>query len=194
MGNAVSQPVLRDHLKLISDFAGDSKIDQDEPFWRQLLAFPVSLTQLPPSQVELQVTECCARLGRHRPPLYWLVWLQMCDRDVPLGCTACGLVCTAVSNNGRTQNFQTLLSKTLELVVSSQKHAAKASAATNALFLVRVLFKHLSESLSAVQLTAFSTDIPYTAADIQPSEFKSAYGITQSTSSITAGLRSCPCA
>ncbi len=79
--------------------------------------------------------------------------------------------CTAVSYNGRTQNFQTLLVKTVELVVSSQKHAARASTATNAIYLIRVLFKHLSESLNAVQLAAFSTDTPYAAADTQPSEY-----------------------
>lgn len=76
----------------------------------------------------------------------------------------------AVSNNGRTQNFQTLLCKALELVDITQKQSARAAPATNAIFLVRILFKHLSESLNAVQLAAFSTDTPYTAADIQPSK------------------------
>ena len=76
----------------------------------------------------------------------------------------------AVSNNGRTQNFQTLLSKALELVNITQKQPARAASASNAIYLVRVLFKHLSESLHAVQLAAFGTDTPYTAADIQPSK------------------------
>lgn len=80
------------------------------------------------------------------------------------------IACDAVSNNGRTQNFQLLLCKTLELVASSQKHLPKAIAAANAVYLSRVLFKHLSESLNAVQLAAFSTDAPYAAAEIQPSE------------------------
>ena len=80
------------------------------------------------------------------------------------------LFATAVSNNGRTQNFQTLLCKLLELVSSTQKQPTKAAAATNAVYLVRVLFKNLSESLNAVQLAAFSTDTPYTAAEIQPSK------------------------
>lgn len=62
------------------------------------------------------------------------------------------------------------MSNALELVNSTQKHPARAASATNAIYLVRVLFKHLSESLNAVQLAAFSTDTPYTAADIQPSK------------------------
>ncbi len=77
---------------------------------------------------------------------------------------------TTVSNNGHTQNFQTLLLKTLDLVAGSQKNEARASAATNGVYLLRVLVKRLSESLNAVQLAAFSTDTPYIAADIQPSE------------------------
>ncbi len=79
-------------------------------------------------------------------------------------------MCTIVSNNGHTQNFQTLLLKTLDLIASSQKHAARASSATNGVYLMRVLFKRLSESLNAVQLAAFGTDTPYIAAEIQPSE------------------------
>lgn len=63
MGNAVSEPVLQHHLVLLSDFAGDRKVDQDNQIWRQLFAFPVSLSQLPPSQVEQHVTGCCDQLG-----------------------------------------------------------------------------------------------------------------------------------
>ncbi|KAA6428940.1 MAG: hypothetical protein FRX49_01050 [Trebouxia sp. A1-2] len=135
MGNAVSEPVLQRHLVLLSDFAGDQKLDQDNQVWRQLFALPVPLSQLPPSQVEQHVTGCCDQL---------------------------------VSNNGRTQNFQTLLLKTLDLIAGSQKNEARATAATNGVYLLRVLFKRLSESLNAVQLAAFSTDAPYMAADIQP--------------------------
>lgn len=135
MGNAVSHPVLQEYLKLLSEFAGQQQADPSDQLWRQLFAFPVSLSQLPPKQVEHNITDCCAQL---------------------------------VSNNGRTQNFQILLCKSVELVASSQKHANKAFAAANSVYLSRVLFKHLSESLNAVQLAAFSTDAPYTAAEIHP--------------------------
>ena len=63
MGNAVSEPVLQRHLVLLSDFAGDQKVDQDNQVWRQLFALPVPLSQLPPSQVEQHVTGCCDQLG-----------------------------------------------------------------------------------------------------------------------------------
>ena len=63
MGNAVSEPVLQRHLVVLSDFAGDQKADQDNQVWRQLFAFPVSLSQLPPSQVEQHVAGCCDQLG-----------------------------------------------------------------------------------------------------------------------------------
>ncbi|KAL3142254.1 hypothetical protein ABBQ38_002596 [Trebouxia sp. C0009 RCD-2024] len=137
MGNSISQTVLQDHVKLLSDFSSGHAIDQDDRFWRELFAFPASLSSLPPSQVEHRVSDCCISL---------------------------------VSNNGRTQNFQTLLCKALELLKSTQKHPARAVSATNVIYLVRVLFKHLSDSLNAVQLATFSTDTPYTAADIQPSK------------------------
>ena len=64
MGNGLSQPVLQDHVNLLSNFAGGQTIDQDDQFWRQLFAFPISLSQLPPSQVEQHITECCAQLGQ----------------------------------------------------------------------------------------------------------------------------------
>ncbi len=66
MGNGVSQLALQDHLKLLSDFAGERKVDQDDTFWRQLFAFPTALSQLPPNQVEQHITECCTQLGKQR--------------------------------------------------------------------------------------------------------------------------------
>ncbi len=63
MGNAVSEPVLQRHLVSLSDFAGDQQLDKDNQVWRQLFAFPVSLSQLPPSQVEQHVAGCCDQLG-----------------------------------------------------------------------------------------------------------------------------------
>ena len=63
MGNAVSEPVLQRHLVLLSEFAGDQKVDQDNQVWRQLFALSVPLSQLPPSQVEQHVTGCCDQLG-----------------------------------------------------------------------------------------------------------------------------------
>ena len=63
MGNAVSEQVLQRHLVLLSDFAGDQKVDQDNQIWRQLFALPIPLSQLPPSQVEQHVTGCCDQLG-----------------------------------------------------------------------------------------------------------------------------------
>ena len=64
MGNAVSQPVLQEYLKLLNDFAGQQQTDPSDQLWRQLFAFPVSLSQLPPKQVEHNITDCCAQLGK----------------------------------------------------------------------------------------------------------------------------------
>ena len=67
MGNAISQTALQDHIKLLSDFSSDGTIDQDDRFWTQLFAFPLSLSSLPPSQLEQRVSECCGSLGEQTP-------------------------------------------------------------------------------------------------------------------------------
>ena len=147
MGNAVSQPVLQEYLKLLNEFAGQQQADPSDQLWRQLFAFPVSLSQLPPKQVEHNITDCCAQLGK-------CLQEEAHENHEQIDLHAFALKplpCVTVSNNGRTQNFQILLCKSV--------------------YLSRVLFKHLSESLNAVQLAAFSTDAPYTAAEIHPSEY-----------------------
>lgn len=58
----------------------------------------------------------------------------------------------------------------LGAVAASQKHEPKSILAANAVYLTRVLFQHFSESFTAVQLAAFSTDTAYDAADIEPSK------------------------
>lgn len=67
MGNSISQTVLQDHVELLSDFSSGHVIDQDDRFWRELLAFPASLSSLPPSQVEHRVSDCCGSLGEEAP-------------------------------------------------------------------------------------------------------------------------------
>ena len=67
MGNAISLTVLQDHVKLLSEFSSDQEIDQNDRFWRELFAFPVSLSSLPPSQIELHVSGCCGSLGKKTP-------------------------------------------------------------------------------------------------------------------------------
>lgn len=65
MGNTVSLGTVQEYTELLSKFSGISRIDSDDPYWRQLVAFPLSLSQLDPKLVEHTVTECCTSLGEY---------------------------------------------------------------------------------------------------------------------------------
>ncbi len=97
MGNAVSEPVLQRHLVVLSDFAGDQKVDQDNQVWRQLFAFPVSLSQLPPSQVEQHVAGCCDQLG-----MIVIMSYAPCLTDIFVQYTLTEVVCVHYSQQQRT--------------------------------------------------------------------------------------------
>ena len=63
MGNTVSQTVVQDYTTLLSKFSDASRINSDDPYWRQLFAFPMPLSQLDPKLVEQVITGCCSSLG-----------------------------------------------------------------------------------------------------------------------------------
>lgn len=63
MGNTVSQAVLQDYTSLLRKFSGTSRIDSEDPYWRQLFAFPASLSQVDPKLVAQTIIDCCTSLG-----------------------------------------------------------------------------------------------------------------------------------
>ena len=63
MGNTVSQATVQEYNGLLSQFSSPNKIDREDQFWKQLLAFPLPLSQIDPRNVEHTITACCADLG-----------------------------------------------------------------------------------------------------------------------------------
>ena len=65
MGNTLSQGVVQDYTALLSKLGEATRINSDDPYWRQLFAFPLPLSQLDPKLVEQQIiTGCCSSLGK----------------------------------------------------------------------------------------------------------------------------------
>ena len=64
MGAAVSQQKLIEAQgQLLEDFVGAKSWEFNNPFWQELLSFPVPLTKLPPQGLEAAALPYCEALG-----------------------------------------------------------------------------------------------------------------------------------
>ena len=115
MGNTVSQTVVQDYTVLLSKFSDASRINSDDPYWRQLFAFPMPLSQLDPKLVEQVITGCCSSLGeilkkRLQDAYLWMfvpaaleeqsgpfqhsICMQSATMEVPRTCKSCFIICS----------------------------------------------------------------------------------------------------
>ena len=67
MGAAASHHNFLDaHGSLLEAFVGTQPIrDEKNPFWQELLSFPVALTKLSPQELETFAMPYCERLGEN---------------------------------------------------------------------------------------------------------------------------------
>eukprot|EP00958_Prasinococcus_capsulatus_P019870 scaffold2523_cov366-Prasinococcus_capsulatus_cf.AAC.6 len=63
MGQGTSKAMLATHEQLLKQLVGVAKTGAAEPFWEELLTFPVPLCKLAPADVEAFVFPFCEDLG-----------------------------------------------------------------------------------------------------------------------------------
>ena len=189
MGAAVSQQKLIEaHGQLLEDFVCAKSWDFDNPFWQELLSFPVPLTKLAPQELEVAALPYCEALGE----LDGSAAIQV-QQVLHIALS----LYSAVRNNHGTHNLQTLLEHLLQKLQVTltpdlqhgfcvwfypMKRAAglpqrtstdvckqtvdtpeAAQAATNAIMFARIFLKYSIESLNADDLVAL-LDAPIRAA------------------------------
>ena len=55
------------HDALLADFASARSHEVGDPFWNELISFPVALSRLPPAELDAATTSYCEHLGAYVP-------------------------------------------------------------------------------------------------------------------------------